>query len=418
MARLLLLTYGSRGDVEPFVALGLALRAAGHAVTLATAPRFEGWAREAGLAFAPIDGASLDLIDSPAGQAMIEGTGGLLGRVAAGARLSRGAGELNARMMADAAAAAGAVRPEALVFHPKAMAGGHLAEALRVPAFLVTLQPLLEPTAAFSASLGDMRLGALNRASYRLVSLSYAGFRGRVNAFRAGLGLPPIRRAAEVMRPPGAGEMPLLHAISPKVLPRPADWPARAKMTGFWRLPPAPFEPPPELAAFLAAGPPPVFVGFGSMPSRDPEGLGRLIAEALALAGRRGVVARGWAGLEVAASENLLALPPMPYAWLFPRMAAVVHHGGAGTTAEAFHAGVPQAVVPFFADQPFWAARTVALGVGAPPLPRRRLTAARLADAIRATDDPDKRDRAQALAEALSAEDGLAETVCLIEAAL
>ncbi|MGZ9812177.1 glycosyltransferase [Pseudoroseicyclus sp. H15] len=419
MSRILIITYGSRGDVEPYVALGLGLSQAGHDVALATAGRFADWVKCFGLTFHPIDDASLDQIDSPAGMAMFEGTGGLLVRLRAAAALSRGAGAMNAAMMQDALTAAEAVQPEAIIYHPKGMAGAHIAEARGIPAFLVTLQPLIVPTGDFGASLNVAPWPVLNRMSYALVGLSYATFGRAVNRFRAQLGLPRQRGGASVLRPPGAGPIDVIHPISPAVLPRPADWPETARQTGYWRLKDEPgYAPPAEVAEFLEAGPPPVFVGFGSMPSRAPAALGRLIVAALRKAGKRGVIAPGWAALQVEEAEDMLALPPMPYGWLFPRVAAAVHHGGAGTTATAFHAGVPQAIVPFFGDQPFWAARTQALGVGARPVPRRRLTVESLAAAIAEADDPAKRERAAKLAARLQSEDGVAEAVALIEARL
>ncbi|NDU99944.1 glycosyltransferase [Pseudoroseicyclus tamaricis] len=419
MGRILIITYGSRGDVEPYVALGLGLKASGHQVALATAGRFAGWVRSFGLDFHTIDDASLDQIDTPAGKTMIEGNRGLMARGWAAFRLSRGAGAMNSAMMDDALTAAEAVRPDAIIYHPKGMAGAHIAEAWGIPAFMVTLQPLIIPTADFAASLNVAPLPALNLLSYRLVGLSYAMFRRTVARFRVRLGLPPLGSTAEILRPRGAGLIPVIHPISPSVLPRPADWPPEALLTGYWRLPDdEAFTPSPELEAFLNAGPPPVFVGFGSMPSSDPAALARLVAQALAQAGRRGVVARGWAGLEVAASDDLIAVPPLPYRWLFPRMAAIVHHGGAGTTAEALHSGAPQAIVPFFGDQPFWGARTAALGVGAAPIPRRRLTAETLAAAIASADQPQMHRRASALASRLDLEDGVAEAVRYINGRL
>src|SRR5690606_35862025 len=143
------------------------------------------------------------------------------------------------------------------------------------------------------------------------------------------------------------------------------------------------WQPPPALEAFLDAGEPPVYIGFGSMAGRDPEAMTALVVEALALCGRRGLLLTGWGGLHAGAvPESIFVLDAAPHSWLFPRMAAVVHHGGAGTTAEGLRAGVPAVVVPFLFDQPFWGARIEALGVGPAPIPRKQLTAARLAGAI------------------------------------
>lgn len=413
----LILTYGSRGDVEPFVALALGLADAGFDVSLATADRFRDFVGGYGIPFHPITSASLDMIDTPDGKTMIEGTSGLIGRIAAGARTARKAGPINAKMMNDAWAAARTVDPDLIVFHPKILVAPHIAEKLGIPLFMGILQPMMVPTRAFAASLRSLPFPGFNRMSYRLVRMSYGFLRKSTNAFRTQeLGLPPVHSGSEVLMPRALGSYPVLHAISPLVLPRPDDWPENALLTGYWRLPEQEdYSPPRAVADFLDNGPPPVFVGFGSMTSNDPESLARCVVDALRTAGQRGVIAGGWAGLAIEDSDDLISAPPMPYRWLFPRMAAVVHHGGAGTTAEGLHAGVPSVICPFFADQPFWGQRTVDLGVGATPVPRGKLTADRLAGSIReAVSDPQLRANAQDLASRLAQEDGVETAIAAI----
>jgi sterol 3beta-glucosyltransferase len=212
---------------------------------------------------------------------------------------------------------------------------------------------------------------------------------------------------------------PVLYGYSQHVLPRPADWDTNTHVTGYWFLDaPSDWAPPADLVAFLRAGPPPVYIGFGSMGSRNPEATTRLALDALARAGQRGVLASGWGGLSQAdLPESVYMLKSAPHSWLFPHMAAVVHHGGAGTTAAGLRAGVPSAIVPFFGDQPFWGARVAALGVGPSPLPRKRLTAEGLAAAItQAACDDAMRARAAALGEKIRAEDGAARAAALITA--
>jgi UDP:flavonoid glycosyltransferase YjiC (YdhE family) len=184
-------------------------------------------------------------------------------------------------------------------------------------------------------------------------------------------------------------------------------------VTGYWFLDRATeWTPPAELAAFLQAGPPPVCIGFGSMTFERQELL-EIVSEALALSGQRGVLLAGWGGLRPPElPPNLIALEWAPLAWLFPRMAAVVHHGGAGTTAEALRAAVPAVVVPFFYDQFLWADRVHALGAGPAPIPRAELTGPRLADAIRvAVTNPGMARRAKTMSEAIRSENGVARAV-------
>ncbi len=421
-ANILILTYGTRGDVEPFIALGCGLVEAGHKVTICTAERFGDWVTDFGLAFQPMSNASLDMIDTADGKTMLEGASGLINRVSAGIRLARTAGPINETMSKDAWAAAQASSPDIIVYHPKVMAAPHIGEALGLPLVMGLLQPMIVPTREFPPTgLPRHRILGYNKLAYRLIGLSYSAFRKSTNRVRTGLlGLAQLRSGRDVLLPPGAGTIKILHAISPRVVPRPADWPPEAVMTGYWPLATdEDYTPPDKLARFLDAGAAPVYVGFGSMTVRDPEALLRLVVAALKEVNVRGVIATGWAGLDMDETGDVITITAVPHSWLFPRMAAVVHHGGAGTTAQGFRAGVPCVICPFFGDQPGWAERSVALGVGAHPVPRKKLTVERLARSIEvALSDAAMRDRAIGLAEDLKAEDGLAVAITEIENSL
>ena len=175
------------------------------------------------------------------------------------------------------------------------------------------------------------------------------------------------------------------------------------------------FKPAPELVDFIAAGPTPVYIGFGSMPAADREALSEVIGIALRRSGLRAVVNTGWAGLAPAAGE-VLTVSDVPHDWLFPQMAAVVHHAGAGTTAAGLRAGVPSVPVPFMVDQPFWAQRLKGLGVAPEVIPFRKLTADRLAGALtEATGNPEYRRRAGDVAGRLAQEDGAAGVLRVLE---
>jgi sterol 3beta-glucosyltransferase len=197
--------------------------------------------------------------------------------------------------------------------------------------------------------------------------------------------------------------------VSEHVLPRPREWGANVHQTGFWYLDQAAgFIPPPALQAFLDAGDPPVYIGFGSMSDRDPAGMGALVRDAVRRACVRAVILSGWGGIDAADDERVFMLDAAPHDWLFPRMAAVVHHGGIGTMAEAARAGVPQVIVAYSADQPFWGEQTRRIGVSPAWFRRYGVTAERLAAAIRAAlDNAALGDRAAALAGRLRAEDGV-----------
>jgi sterol 3beta-glucosyltransferase len=230
---------------------------------------------------------------------------------------------------------------------------------------------------------------------------------------RRPLGLRPLPAGGPVARQQREA-MPVYYAYSPAVLPRPTDWPHRVHVTGYWFLDPPPrWQPPEGLTRFLADGPPPVSIGFGSMASRDPQATLQLALHALALSGQRGVLLSGWAGIgkDHDLPRHVFAADSIPHGWLFPQMAAVVHHGGAGTTGAGLRSGVPAVIAPLAADQPSWARAVHQLGAGPAPIPFPALTAERLAAAIRlAVTDQQMHYRAAELGTRIRAEDGPGRT--------
>jgi sterol 3beta-glucosyltransferase len=211
--------------------------------------------------------------------------------------------------------------------------------------------------------------------------------------------------------------LPVLHCYSQQVITRPDDWPDHAYVTGYWWLDETNnWQPPADLEAFLANETPPVYVGFGSMIAEDPARVTRIVIEALTQSGQRGVIASGWGGIRPAdLPPSIYLLKEAPHDWLFPRMSALVHHGGAGTTAAGLRAGKPTVICPFIADQPFWGNRVAVLGAGPKPIPQKKLNVDDLAAAIRtAATDQAMRTRSEALGAKLRAEDGVAQAVQII----
>ncbi|MEL6263944.1 MAG: glycosyltransferase, partial [Cyanobacteria bacterium J06626_6] len=203
------------------------------------------------------------------------------------------------------------------------------------------------------------------------------------------------------------------------VAPEPTDWPENVIASGYWFLDQqTAWEPPADLKAFLDSGDAPVYVGFGSMAGRDPERLTRIVIGALQQAKVRGILATGWGGLSAEdLPKTIFKLEQAPHDWLFPQMAAVVHHGGAGTTAAGLRAGCPTVICPFFGDQPFWGQRVRELGVGSGPIPQKQLTVEKLAAAIQTvTTNSTAQQKAKALGEKLRQEDGIARAIALIDA--
>lgn len=396
--RVAVMTAGSLGDVAPYTGLGHGLARAGHEVTLVTHARFGPLAQAAGLGFHALPVDPHEELRSAAGQGLHRSTtgAGKLVRLVAMARALVG------RMTGDLLAAA--ERSDVLLVSGSlAPVGQVLADGLGLPFLGVPLQPLT-PTAAFAPPvLGARSWGpAGNRLAGHAVDAAVDMVHADVS--RA------LRRRFGLHRRGGAGrDRPVHHGFSPLVVPRPRDWRPGLHIGGYWwpyvapdtRLPDA-------VRDFVAAGRPPVYVGLGSATVPDPARVSATVVASLRAAGLRGVIQRGWSGL-TAAGDDMLVVDDVPHSLLFPHMAAVVHHAGAGTTAAGLRAGVPAVPVPIQFDGAFWAARLTALGLAPAPLPLRHLTPDALAAALRAAvHTPAFARRARDLAARLRTEDGVA----------
>ncbi len=408
-----IITLGSHGDVQPYIALGCGLRAAGHSVRVATHAYFETFVRTHDLEFFPVAGDPQELLEGEAGRDWLDTSNNPV-RFARG--LARLAGPLVQRSALDCWHACQGT--EAIIASRLGYLAGHdIAEKLQAPFFAAYLQPFT-PTRAFPNIYVHPKIhlgGGLNLLTHFISEyIFWHLFRSYKNTFRREvLGLPRLPFNGPLSRKWGS-RWPVLYGFSPVVVPRPPEWDELNVITGYWFLDDTSgWQPPAGLVDFLKAGEPPVYVGFGSMTNRDPEEATALVLEALESAGRRGVLLRGWGGLsESELQNNIFKLDHAPHEWLFPRMAAVVHHGGAGTTAASLRAGVPTIIIPFFADQPFWGRRVYELGVGPRPLLRKQLSAGCLADAIReAVNDAEMQRRAVNIGKVIRAEDGVAHAV-------
>ena len=421
MRTITILALGSRGDVQPFVALGMALQARGYAVRLAAAADYRALADEAGVPFAPVGGFIRELMDFELVYQALDASRHAL-PIGFARRFLQHVGPLVRQIVADCWAAAQGC--DALVVSSLGVfPGAGVAERLGVPLIPAHMHPFSAtrewPDVSFPALPGWLPLrGAYNRLTHALAAQGmWQLLRGALNrARREVLGLPALGPLALARRAAADAPALTLNAYSALLAPRPADWDARQRVTGYWALPaPAEYQPPPALAEFLAAGPPPAYVGFGSLLlGRDPAGVTRTLVDALG--GRRAVLFRGWGDVDDSAlPATVFATDAVPHGWLFPRVAAVVTHGGAGTVAAALRAGVPPVVVPFFGDQRFWGAQVQRLSVGPPPIPRAALAAPKLARAIeQACSDAPMRRRAAALGAQLRAEDGASVAAALI----
>ncbi len=406
---------GSRGDVQPYLALGKGLIKAGHPVSVLASSDFQELVARTGLQFTDLGGSIESVAQSM--DALLE-RGNLLEILS-----SMGP---SARRLVGQAALNGeeACRGSDLIVAGLGglFVGLALSEKLGIPFIPAYLYPFT-PTREFPSVLTPappVRMpGWFNRLTHRLAQqMMWQTFRAADEKARREV----LHIDAAPFRGPFAslesGCRTILYGYSRHVIPIPADWNDSIHVTGYWFLEPsAGWKAPADLEKFLQSGPPPVYIGFGSMVNRKPEEVADLVLRSLAQTGQRGVVSAGWGGLRGEDfPDSVFTVGPIPHDWLFSRMSAIVHHGGAGTTAAALRAGVPAVATPFFGDQPFWARRIHALGVGPRPIPRGRLTADRLAEAIHtAVSDAAMRERAARLGEQIRAEDGVARAVAILE---
>lgn len=401
-------TLGTRGDVQPYLALARGLVRRGHEVLIVAPAQFGDMVESEHIGFAAMPRAFLDLLDTAEAKAVIGKSGTGFG---AGFKLLKHARGMMREMLDVEWRAALDFSPDAILYHPKALGAPHIASKLAVPLFFAAPLPGFTPTSAFPTPLLPFaNLGPFNRVSHNLMMHSGAFlFSGTIREWRKdSLGLPARGKPAAL-----AGT---LYGYSAKVLPKPVDWGSDVAVTGYWFLEDGDWIPDEPLSAFLAAGEAPIYVGFGSMPDASLEGLTQRLVDGLRLAGKRGVIATGGGALQrLEDAEDMHFIAGAPHDLLFPMMHATLHHGGAGTTGAALRAGKPTAICPFFGDQPFWARRTKQLGIGPGPLDKRRLSANDVATAIRAMDDTDMRERAATLGAAIRSEDGVGTAIEYLE---
>ena len=376
--RITILTYGSRGDVQPCLALASALRQAGHKPLLALPEFLRSQADDLGIAVVPLPGDIAQLSEgfSRAGKnplAMVR-------------TLQR---NIEPIALDVARLAYQACQEADLIVHTFLFTlGAHaFARQLGIPDLSVQFFPMFNTSGSYpQLAFPEMPLGSIyNHLTHRLASATFL--------LSQRLMYPRIRKSAPELPPSlpypfkssaGRSATPLLLAFSPTLVPPEPLQDAHIHPTGFWFLDQAAaFQPPADLEEFLASGPQPVCVGFGSMIHPDLPRLQRLLLDGLSQAGQRALVLTGWDGWAAAEpGPDRFFLDDAPHRWLFPRCSAIIHHGGAGTAAAALRSGKPNVVLPLAVDQPFWAKRIHAFGASPPPLDPRTLTADQVAAAV------------------------------------
>lgn len=434
---------GSRGDVQPFIALGQVLKNKyGHRIRIASHPTFKDFVEDNGLEFFSIGGDPSELMAfmvknpglMPGMDSLKNGdvgnrrkgiyeivTGCWRSCIESGDGTGIQASDNNLETrsfdsaMTTSDPTAKPFVADAIIANPPSFAHIHIAEKLGIPLHLMFTMPW-SPTQSFPHPLANIISSntdpnMANFMTYALVDmLTWQGLGDVINRFRQrSLGLEPI----SIMWAPGMSSrlrIPWTYCWSPALIPKPADWGNYIDISGFYFLNLATnYTPAPDLAAFLENGAPPIYIGFGSIVVDDPNAMTKMIFEAVKKTGQRALISKGWGGLgadELGIPEGCFMLGNCPHDWLFNRVSCVVHHGGAGTTAAGISAGRPTVVVPFFGDQPFWGAMCARAGAGPMPIAYKDLDADKLASQITEALKPASLERAQELSNKIKAEKG------------
>ncbi|MBE0670155.1 MAG: glycosyltransferase family 1 protein [Anaerolineales bacterium] len=404
-----ILTYGSRGDVQPFLPLSLGLMKRGHRVVLAAPLRFKSLIEQYGITFALLAGdpEALSRRLNDAGYNYLKMIRGLMNHaVNIGADVMRQTEE--------------ACKDANLIIHTFAhAAGAHtLAREKNIPDIHIQTFPMFAPTGDYpNIAMPNFGLGALNYFSHIVSS--------KLNWFTSRIGFEQVRRKAGLPKRklfwpfddnPPRHRTPILCAWSPSILPASSDWYPRVHVTGYFFFPlDVAYSPPNELDLFLKSGKPPVCISFGSMVNKDAEQINTVVCESLKKTNNRGIILSGWGGVKNRSSNDLLYLESIPHHWLLPRCKMIIHHGGAGTTAAGLRSGIPNIVVPFTADQPFWGNRVHEVGAGPRPILVRSLSVDKLVQAIAEAESDAVLKRAHFIGQNMRGEDGVENAIALIE---
>ncbi|CAF3001338.1 unnamed protein product [Rotaria socialis] len=411
---ILILIVGTRGDVQPFIALAKTLRSYGHRVRLATHEVFRKFVRENGIEFYPLAGDPADLMSFmvknagivPSVSSIVSGDVGKSRRIIADILKST----WKACIDEDDETGISFVA-EAIIANPPSYGHIHCAQKLQIPLHMMFTMPW-SPTSAFphpfckvNYDLGPTDL--INRLSYGVVDmLTWSGMRDIINEFRENTLQLSSLRTKEGFQGLTIEKVPYTYCWSPSLVPKPADWLQHISVSGFFFLDLATnYQPPERLLQFLQAGDPPIYIGFGSITGHDSRRILNVVLEALATTGYRAVLL-GLAKDDDILPDNVLKIDSCPHDWLFQYVSAVCHHGGAGTTAAGLRAGKPTIVVPFFGDQFFWGAMIAKIGAGPTPIPGKRLKVHELCEAFRMVHQTSTREAAERLQAAFEHENG------------
>ncbi len=416
--KITIITLGTRGDIQPYVALALGLKESGYDVTIAIPINFKSFVASYGLNYYPVNVDYNDFLNSTE-----------IKNVMAGSKLEvikyarRKVPNLLKLFLDFSYKAIVETDAEAIIYRPNTIGCYHTAEKLNIPCFISTPAPILTPNKKFAYPYLPMHnlSKPLNKLSYSLINIAPLFYQRIINKWRKEvLKLPPKLTYTNYLKLNNK-RIPILYCYSKHVVPVTDEWGKGDHVTGYWFLDSEKdFTPPIELIEFLNKGTPPIYIGFGSMITQDPGQITKIILEALTRTKQRAIISSGWGGLKkIYLPENVFYVESIPFDWLFSKVSAVIQHGGSGTTALALRAGKPTLICPFTVDQPFWGKITSEQGVGLKPIPIGKLNVGNLSNAINQLVSNEKmRRKAKEIGKRISDEDGVKNAIQIINSYL
>lgn len=409
---IMLTASGTRGDVQPAMALALGLKHAGHTVKIAAGSNFASWITAHGFEAIPL----LDMeamMQSPDGIKWVEQGNNAMAQLRIMRKLINDHVDALTQPLID--------HGRDCELHISGFTSTDMVEVVAEKYGIRHIASALQPYRATRSGAATLipitrRDSMLNRVFGQIGDrFRWSIVRDAVTLMRLRAGLPVLKAGEAIAR---TNQTPLVNGYSAHVVPHPSDWVNESATVGYWFLDEEDnWRPPAALEDFLTKTPTPIYVGFGSMSSADPKAVFDLTCEAVKMSGQRAVFVTGWSGLaDAKVPDSVYVLDKAPHSWLFERVSGVVHHGGAGTTAAGLRAGKPNFIVPHMADQPFWGRRIHELGAGPKPVPRVKLTVETFAEKIKSlVTASDLRRNAESLGAKIRAEDGVARGVEAIE---
>ncbi len=413
--KITILTFGTAGDVVPYVTLALGLEKRGFNVVLAAPSNFEEYIKNSGLTYHPIYGNLQEILESEQGKKWMAAGNAKsflkeMGKITYKNRYAMQRDTLAACEGANLVIAGTLMGYNAAIISAK----------LKIPLIIAYVNPAFYSTKEFPHFMvapKSLYFGFLNSLSYTIVfKFAAASVAKEITEWCTALGLNTS--AKSILKKIIEQNVPVLNGYSTSILPNPADWPGHVITSGVWKKDNSnkiPNEPSPELHAWIRNGTPPVYFGFGSMPVLDPEAMWKMVAEICEELNVRAIINAGWSNIKgIKSNDAVHVIQWADLEWLFPQCSCIVHHGGIGTTHLSLEAGVPTLICSIFADQPFWGERLIKLGVGK-HIRFKELSKEKIIKALKELQNEETRKKVAVLGKQLKAENGLTIALDFIE---